>query len=201
MSKPLQEYVQQVLAEHDRGDKIRRAFEHANAKVNAMAAIATYRRKSTRRALFWEEAIDKLIELTHGDPGLQIVHHYDTVSFIFDDAVLVRLKKANLQLHSSNFPTQTAMMFHEHEADMFGFTGLQRVEAVYVPNRFDTGIIWSGVVAREGQTELWHQEFTMPVTAPAATLPHPVQPPADALAKVKNRAKGTEKKSEDGTAS
>lgn len=201
MPTPLEDFVKQVLAEHDRGDKIRRAFEHANTAVNAMASIATYRRKSTRRALFWEEAVDKLIELTYGDPGLQIVHHHDTVSFIFDDAVLVRLKKANLQLCSSNYPTQQAILFHEHEADMFGFAGLQRVEAVYVPNRFDTGIIWSGIVAREGQTELWHHELTTPITVPAATLPQPIQPPAAALAKVKNRAQDADKKSEDGTAS
>jgi hypothetical protein len=76
---------------------------------------------------------------------------------------------------------------------MFGFTGLQRVEAVYVPNRFDTGIIWTGIVARDGPVELWHFELT-PAAAPTAALPKPVQPQATDLAKVKNQAKDANRK-------
>lgn len=194
MSKPLKEYVQQVLAEHDRGAKIEMAFAHANAAVNALSGSATWRRKTTRRALFWEEAVDKLIELTIDDPGLRRIHHYDTVSFIFDDAVLVRLKKASMTLRSSNFPTPTAELFHDHQADMFGFTGLQRVEAVYVPNRFDTEIAWTGIVARDGAADLWHFELAQPVIAPAATLPTQAQTSTADLATLKNQAKDRKNK-------
>jgi hypothetical protein len=199
LTKPLKEYVQQVLAEHARGEKIRQAFGHANVTVSALAKSATWRRKGTRRALFWEIAVDKLIELTIDDPGLHRVEHYDTMSFIFDDAVLVRLKKADMSLHTSNYPTPTAELFHVHQTDLFGFAGLQRVEAVYIPNRFDTDIIWSGIVARENGVDLWHFELVESVAVPTAALPQPVQPPAADLAKVKNQAKGADqKKSDDG---
>jgi hypothetical protein len=197
LSKPLKEFVQQVLAEHDRGEKMREAIEYADVTVRALAISATWRRKGTRRALFWEFAVDKFIELTQGDPGLHVQEHHDTVSFIFDDEILVRFKKADMGLHSSNYPTPTAELFHEHHADLFGFTGLQRVEAVYVPNQFDTGIIWTGVVARDGHRELWHLELTAPVSVPAATLPTPAATSADDLATVKNQAKNADRKQGD----
>jgi hypothetical protein len=197
VSKPLKEFVQQVLAEHDRGVKMRQALEYADATVSSLAMSATFRRKGTRRALFWEFAVDKFIELTQGDPGLHVQEHHDTVSFIFDQEILVRFKKADLGLHSSNYPTPTAELFHEHSADLFGFTGLQRVEAVYVPNRFDTGIVWTGVVARHGNRELWNLELTAPVTMPVAALPSPTTTSADDLATLKNQAKNADRKQSD----
>lgn len=194
MSKPLKEFVQQVLAEHDRGEYLRQAMVYADGMVQALAVSKICRRKGTRRALFWEFAVDKFIELSQGDPGLHVQEHHDTVSFIFDQEILVRFKKADSGLHSSNYPTPTAELFHEHEADLFGFTGLQRVEAVYVPNHFDTGIIWTGVVARDGHRELWHMELTEPATTSVATLPPVVSSSADDLATLKNHAKNADKK-------
>jgi hypothetical protein len=140
---PLKEFVRQTLAENGRGVKLRKALEHAAVVVNANPDAPSWRRKSTRRALFWEAAVQKAVELLAGDPGLHILAHLDTVSFIFDDAVLVRLKKANISLHTSNYPTVTGELFDLHDADLYGCTGLQRVEVVYIPNRFDTGIVWT----------------------------------------------------------
>lgn len=199
MPKPLKEYVQQVLAEQGRGEKIRQAVEYAADTIRTIPGCAGWRRKGTRRAIFWELAVDKLVELVADDPGVHLIEHHDTVSFIFDDAVLVRIKKADMTLHTSNYPTSTAELFHDHDADLFGFTGLQRVEAVYIPNRFDTDIIWTGIVARENAAELWHFELVEPVAAPVVSLPQPAQPPAATLAKVKNQAKVAQrKKTEDG---
>jgi hypothetical protein len=197
LSKPLKEFVQHILAERDRGEKMRHALEYANSMVSALAISATWRRKGTRRALFWEFAVDKFIELTQGDPGLHVQEHYDTVSFIFDQEVLVRFKKADMGLHSSNYPTPTADLFHEHATDLFGFRGLQRVEAVYVPNQFDTGILWTGVVAREGNRELWHLELTAPISVPVATLPPPTSTAADDLVTLKNQANNADRKQGD----
>ncbi len=194
MAKPLKEFVQQVLAEHDRGEKIRQAIEYANVTVSALAASATWRRKGTRRSIFWELAVDKLIELTADDPGLVVVEHHDTISFVFDDAVLLRIKKADMGLHSSNYPTGQAELFHVHDVDLFGHPGLQRVEAIYIPNRFDTDVLWSGIVAREGHVNLWHFELMPPTATAPASLPAPIQPPAADLAQLKNQAKKDDRK-------
>lgn len=189
MSKPLQEYCQQVIAEHGRGWKIRQALQFGNTAVKEDADNVWWRRKSTRRAIFWENAVNKLIELMADDPGCVVIRHHDTVSFVFDDAVLVRLKKADMALRTSNFPTPQAELFHDHHADLFGHD-LQRVEAVYIPNRFDTGIIWSGIVARQKKVHLWHFEFTEPLVVPVVSIPQPVQPPIASLARLRNQAKG-----------
>ena len=44
------------------------------------------------------------------------------------DTVLMRMKKADLQLRTKNYPTAQATLFHAHESDLFGYSGLQRVE-------------------------------------------------------------------------
>lgn len=194
MPKPLKEFVQQVLAEHGRGEKIWLAFDYANERVKVLAKATPWRRKGTRRAEFWEAAVDKLIELTMDDPGLVVVEHYDTVSFIFDDAVLVRMKKADITMHTSNYPTLLAELFDDHQEDLFGYTGLQRVEAVYIPNQFETEILWTGIVAHDGDVKLWHYELTAPVTATVTPLPKPVHPPATELAKIKDQSKDKNRK-------
>lgn len=197
LAKPLKEFVQQVLAERGRGWKIRQALHFGMDAVNSDPDNGWWRRKGTRRGIIWENSVNKLIELTADDPDRQVTPHFDTVSFIFEDAVLVRLKKADMSLRTSNYPTEQAQMFHQHTQDLFGFAGHQRVEAVYLPNRFDTGIVWSGIVAREKKKHLWHFELTEPVVVPVTTLPAPVQPTAASLVRLKPPAKKNEKK-EDG---
>lgn len=198
MPRPSQKYVQEVLTENGRGNRIRQAFYFASETVAQVLGNALWRRKSTRRAHFWENAVGKLIELTNDDKGVVVVPHHDTVSFIYEDAVLVRLKKANIGLLTSNIPTAMAELFHEHRADLFGYEGLQRVEAVYVPNRFDTGIIWTGIVARDNTQHLWHFELAEPVTMPVVSIAAPEQPAAASLARVKNQVKDAKKEKKDG---
>ena len=196
MPKPLKEFVQQVLAEHDRGLHILRAFQSANETVNILSKSMVWRRTTTRRSFFWEAAVGKLIELTSEDPGLHVATTNDTVSFVFDDSVLVRLKKADLSLRTSNYPTPTAQLFHVHEADLFGHPGLQRVEAVYIPSQFDTDILWAGIVARDGKSDLWNFELTEPTDA-LVSLPAPKRAPVTDLAIVKNQAKRSDRKNSD----
>jgi hypothetical protein len=188
LATPLKEFVQQVLAEHGRGWRILQALRFGADAANADPDSGWWRRKSTRRHIFWENAVHKLIELTADDPDCKVIRHHDTVSFIIEDVVLVRLKKADMALRTSNYPTEQALLFHEHSKDMFGFAGHQRVEAVYIPNRFDTGIVWGGIVARQNKVNLWHFELTEPVVVPVLPLPMPAQPPVSSLARLKNQA-------------
>ena len=198
MSKPSEEFCREVLTAHDRGQHLRQALHFGADAVNADADNGWWRRKSTRRAIFWENSVNKLVELTADDPALNVVRHHDTVSFIFDDAVLVRLKKADLALRTSNIPTTQARLFHDHNADLFGHPGLQRVEAVYIPNRFETGIIWSGIVAREKKVHLWHFELTEPVVVPVVRVPLHAQPPAASLARLRHQATDADREKKDG---
>jgi hypothetical protein len=185
-------FVQQVLAEHGRGDKIRQALLYGHEAAKGQPGHEWWRRKSTRRGVVWENAVDKLIKLLDGDPRLETIPHHDTISFIFEQSVLVRLKKADFALRSSNVPTEQATLFHCHEADLFGFTGLQRVEAVYVPNRFDTAVIWTGIVARQDRKHLWNLELTE-VAGTAAVIEFPQSAPtsAESLARLRAPKEGS----------
>jgi hypothetical protein len=120
----------------------------------------------------WEHSVDQVMAVVADDDGLVSIEHHDTASFIADDLVLFRLKKADRKLFSRNFPTPLASMFHKHETDLFGHEGFHRVEIVHTFNRFHTAIDWIGVVARDGKTMLWEfeicrgegQVILMPVT-------------------------------------
>ncbi len=118
--------------------------------------LAWWRRKSTRAALVWEHSVDQAIAAFSGDPGVVPIPHHDTLSFIFDDGVLCRMKKADLELRTSNIQTDLASLFHQHDEDLFGYSGLQRVEAAYVLNQFQTEMRWVGIVARDKKKTLWN---------------------------------------------
>lgn len=160
MPIPDQAVVRETLAKHGRDVAIYKAMDTGWDIVRKrFPDQARWRRKSTRAGLVWEYGVDSLIESMAGGPGVHIASHHDTVSFVFDDLVLVRLKKASVELQSSNYPTDLATAFHDHAADLFGFAGLHRVEATYVLNQIETTPIWIGIVAREGKSHLWNFEL------------------------------------------
>jgi len=170
MTMPTETVVRKVLGKNGRGLEIQTAILAAWDTVKEKYPDrAWWRRKSTRAALVWEQAVDNLIGSLQDDPGAVVQRHYDTVSFIFDDIVLLRIKKADIELMTSNVQTELASLFHDHEADLFGYRGLQRIEAAYVLNQFETDIMWTGIVAREQKSQLFHFQFdelAAPVEAP-----------------------------------
>jgi len=161
------------------------------ATVSKNPDLGWYRRKSTRAALVWEHAVQNAIATTEGDPNRVVLPHHDTVSFIFEDAVLFRLKKAGMDLRTSNVATGLSFLFHEPEADLFGYSGLQRVEIGYVLNRFETAPVWIGVVARDGDELLWHFELNEVAGAakanPVLPFPSVERRPAADLASLKEK--------------
>ena len=160
MTAPIEAVVREVLRKRDRGARVRRSILAAwDTLKQKYPERARWRRKSTRAHIVWEDAVDNLITALADDPGAVIQRHHDTVSFIFDDRVLLRIKKADIELKSSNVQTDLASLFHDHEADLFGYKGLQRIEAAYVLNQFETDIVWVGAVARDGNLQLFHFQF------------------------------------------
>jgi len=121
----------------------------------------------------WENSIDAAVKALEDDAGIKTVGHHDTISFIVDDSVLFRLKKAALTLFTSNYPTLLSGMFHAHRADLLGFVGHHRVEIVHVFNRFQTALDWIGVVARDRNKVIWKYELPSG-TASVSTFPRPL---------------------------
>jgi hypothetical protein len=173
MPLPLKEYVQQVLLENGRASKVHDAVYRAWATVAARyPERATWQRKSTFRGLVWEEAVRELNTLSFDDQGFQVVMHRDTASFIIEDAVLFRFKHADISLATSNYPTTEAVAFDDHDIDLYGYRGLQRVELCYVLDEFETQIIWVGLSARANGEWLWKIELSNEgIVAETETLP------------------------------
>ncbi len=200
MPTPNKETVERVLAKNNRAALIRDAVEAAWTKVLSYPDLVWFRRKTTRAALVWEYAVENAIAALSVDKGVGVARHHDTVSFVFDDAVLVRFKKANIELRSSNYPTELALLYHEHKVeDLFGLGELQRVEAAYVLNRFQNRIMWVGIVARKKKRALWDFELAPVAGAEIVELLPRTEPAAPAAERViQPRATPDEKSSEEG---
>jgi hypothetical protein len=161
MPIPDRDIIVPIFERHDRDIRCRNAVEGAWTIVRASyPELGWFRRKSTARSLMWEHSVQGVIAALEADAGIRAVPHFDTVSFILEDKVLLRLKKADSQLVTSNFPTPLAGLFHRHERDLYGHEGFQRVELVHVFNPLQTEITWIGIVARdEKKNVLWEHEL------------------------------------------
>lgn len=175
MPVPIRETVVGLIEENDRDIRCRGAIESAWATVKAeYASLSWFRRKSTARALMWEYSVQAVIDVLQDDREIRAIPHHDTVSFIINDQVLLRLKKADNQLATRNYPTPLAGLFHRHERDLFGHEGHQRVELVHVFNPLQTDVIWIGIVARDDRRNvLWEHELR---SGGAAVVPLPIPP-------------------------
>ena len=92
MPAPSEPLVRDVLNRHGRGAALRRAMLGGweTMKLN-YPDRAWWRRKSTRAAVVWEHTVDNAVAAFSDDDGITTISHHDTLSFIMDDAVLVRI--------------------------------------------------------------------------------------------------------------
>lgn len=161
MPIPNRALINQIFAKDGRASKLHgailRAWDTATTKYPERARWV---RKSTFRAIVWEYVINEFGTLADGDASFNAVFHRDTASFMLDDAVLFRFKRADLSLSTANYPTTEAVAFDDHSVDLYGYKGLQRVELCYVLSEFETEVVWVGISARSNGEFLWKIEIT-----------------------------------------
>ncbi|HEY1706701.1 MAG TPA: hypothetical protein VGG10_00440 [Rhizomicrobium sp.] len=186
MAKPVESIVKAILGKNGREAKLLAAIEYGWARWKVHPDHLKFRRGCTRASLVWEATVEKGIELFAGDDGVRASEEHDTVTLIFDGTVLLRFKKADAKLYTRNYPTLLAELFHKTEPNLFGFPDEQRVEAVYVLNQYQTEIVWSGIVARDGSDVIWSFEFSAP--KPMKLRPEAEKKSTATLAKVKKPA-------------
>lgn len=201
MPLPLEEHVRQVLLENERGTQIYSAVQDGwKGFQENYPQRHQWRRKSASRHMVWEEVTKRLAVLASNDDGMTLIEHRDTVSIIVDDEVLLRLKHADTSLITRNFPTEEAQAFDDHDVDLYGFEGLQRVKLCYVTDQFERDLIWVGIMASVNGRYLWKIELdgAGAVEAPAQLpLAEPEHNTAK-LAKLKGQTaeKGSKKKND-----
>ncbi len=172
MPLPLEDYVRLILLEQDRGRRLFEAVNSGWASFNLnQPRRHLWMRKSSARHMVWEEVATQLVQM-RDDNGVEVLKHRDTLSLIFEGEVMVRLKHADVELVTQNVPTGEAVEYDQHDVDLFGRSGLQRVRLCYVLNRFETELAWVGIAARNEGRFLWKIELGLEgMVAPEARLP------------------------------
>lgn len=156
MPLPLEQHARQVLLENDRGLLFHEAIKRGWARFEEQYPDRhRWARKATSRAVVWESIMSELAGVVADDAGLKIVSHRDTRSIIAEDEFLFRLKHASPALATSNYPTSEAVKFDDHDIDLYGFNGLQRIRLCYVLDQFENGVVWTGASAQSRGALLW----------------------------------------------
>jgi hypothetical protein len=147
----------------DREGKLYRSFHLAWADV--MPDVTKYGIwPRTRANMMFERLAVRLQEEFVDDAGVEFCFADETVKIIFDDLIV-----------------HAVLSFCEADEDLFGFTGLQKIEIVYNVNATGTGIRGIMVQARDGDIKLWGYrlgEAGEPFGAvPVTPFPQPPTPP------------------------
>jgi len=157
------------------------------------------RYKRTQACVVFERIVEGALEHLSFDARIHIEEKHESVTFLVDDTVLFRFKKANEQGMSSNYPTQLAMAYHDHEQDLFGLPEVQRVEVTYVLNQLQTEVDRILVVGRLKNAVSWQYDILNTVSEEETTYPvlpftqQPATPPAN-LVRLKKTDQDIEQK-------
>jgi hypothetical protein len=120
MALPDEAVVRRTLSVNNRDARIRLCIEKSWSDLkDKYTERPQWRRKSTTRAIMWENCVETVVAEFESDSGIKPVPHHDTVSFVADDLVFFRFKKATSGLFTSNYPTTLAELFHVHRRDLF----------------------------------------------------------------------------------
>lgn len=134
-----------------------------------------WRCKRSRANFVWEQMIERAHTMFAGECKVRILNGNETFSFLVNDTVLFRFKKADDAGLTSNFPTFAALAFHEHDRDLFGLPEVARVEVAYTLNKLETKVTDVIVVGRNGKQVAWSYSLldtaegvvSLPVPTPA----------------------------------
>lgn len=161
MPTPLEDHVRAVLLERDRGKKIFEAISGGWSDFKeSYPESASWLRKSAARNVFCEVVWKRLKLIAVEDAGFKVIEHRDTLSFLIEDEVLLRLKHADTALVTQNVPTVEAQEYDDHERDLFGYSDIQRVRLCYVLDQYETEVIWAGIAAHNKGRLLWKIELS-----------------------------------------
>ena len=94
----------------------------------------------TRACVVQERIIDRAFRVFPS--SIKPIEKNNTVSFIKDNQVLFRFKKADPKYFTHNVQTNLALAFHNHQKSFpeFGEIDFARVEVVYVLDKTETEI-------------------------------------------------------------
>ncbi len=182
--------------------RIVRVMMGAWADWMASGKSGRWKRRRSRANYIWEELACGAEAAFANDPSVQIIPKNQSCWFHIDGLVF-RLKKSDASGLTSNYPTQTALDYHDQQEDLPGIPPVQRLEVTYVLNKLETAVQDILLVARDRGRVLWCSSLlrkdeggnVVSITSPAGPTP-----PAPAPKTIKIRVKSErEKKKENET--
>jgi len=108
-----------------------------------------------RANFVWEQAVHYAVLGLTDVPGVTIKLHNESYHFLINDTISFRLKKADSEGYTRNYPTTEALAFHDPQMPLTGVPAAQRVEVTYSLNRMQTDLSDIAVVSREGDAISW----------------------------------------------
>jgi hypothetical protein len=139
--------------------------------------------KRTHRCIVHDHAIRGARAKLLGQPGVHMYEKHETAYLLFDDAVVVRIKKGDQNGLGRNNHTQASFAFTSADAEPWelpiGLPDVQRADVVYLLNEFETKIEAILVTGRDGNKVLWNYPLYPRRSMPVAVLPSLPKPPVD----------------------
>ena len=109
--------------------------------------------KRVRANFVWNQLIAHAKRRFDGREGICVETVKDWDGVLVHDKVFVRMKKGTNRLLSRNYPTQSALSFHDQIQDLFG--GIARLELLYILNDAETDVERITLIQRHRKSVAW----------------------------------------------
>ncbi len=132
-------------------------------------------RKSLRANIISNQMLANARRVFDNVPGVRVGDVPGYTGLLVADNIFIRMKKADENLMSRNYPTKSALSYVDQSKDMFG--GLVRLELVYQLGAYGTKIERIALLQRHKSKVVWHIDLLDTNSAFQEVLPF-AQPPA-----------------------
>lgn len=109
--------------------------------------------KRVRANIVWNQLIAHARRQFDGRTDVRVEVIKDWNGVLIKDSIFIRMKKGSEKLYSRNYPTQSALAFHDQIQDLFG--GIYRLELLYILDRSEMEIDRIVLIQRHKQSVVW----------------------------------------------
>ncbi len=109
--------------------------------------------KRVRANIVWNQLIAHAKRQFDGRSDVRVETVKDWDGVLVKDSIFIRMKKGNERLLSRNYPTQSALAFHDQIQDLFG--GIYRLELLYILDVSETEIERIVLIQRHKKSVVW----------------------------------------------
>ena len=148
----------------------------------------------TRANIVFDLIAGRILAEFYEDKNVRVLQKDESIKILIEDALLVRIKKANESGLGSNVPTQSVMAFVTQEPDIPGLLpDIYKVEICYFEDMTGAEIASVKVTARDNDKILWSYEIGRGADSGAEIIPFPSGPIDETPPEIEPRKIGQDK--------